>query len=487
MPRIPEVSQSAGLRRLAIGGVSVTAAHQQITQNLDKALGPGGGLFLAEPAERGDKIDWYTAAEGPARRLAELDEPERSGAGERLRQTLESVSAYAERLKGEKDEYQSHLGHLIELAIQIPDERHVWMIGDQPVLTFWGTTREVGQPVESPVYRLVPPKPPEAETIAATTERKDAAAQSAVEAAGQEGASGPGGAGGDGATGDAVAAGTGEAAAAVRAVETERVSRLALILLWLLLALLLFAIGFQLLRSCALYVPWLSDQPLVNFCSRPGGEAELARLFNERERLESERRLLLEQIERERRACLVSEAPTPPTPDPTPPGPTPPAPEPTPPAPEPTPPAPGPTPPPSPGPTPQPTPSKFSGCWGTRDVPIGITTTDANGNKRSIASDFFLCVEQTGGRGRFAVRGQDQWSCNAETTIEETSDHFTARYTSAACGDGSAMGKADVTCKPAEESTLTCSQIEYLPDGQAEDPTNQIHDIKFYRVEAIPQ
>src|SRR5262245_39503524 len=146
MPRIPEASVSTGLRRLAMGGVSVTSAYQQMAQNLDKALGPGAGLFLAEPVEREDKIDWYTAAEGPARRLAELDEPERKRAGQKLRDTLDKMAALAGQLKDEKDDYRSHLGHLIELAIQIPDERHVWMIGDQPVLTFWGTTREVGQP-----------------------------------------------------------------------------------------------------------------------------------------------------------------------------------------------------------------------------------------------------------------------------------------------------------------------------------------------------
>lgn len=481
MPRIPEASQSTGLRRLAIGGVSVTAAHQQITQNLGKALGPGGGLFLAEPAERGDKIDWYTTAEGPARRLADLEEPERSSAGERLRQTLESVSALAERLKGERDEYQSHLGHLIELAIQIPDERHVWMIGDQPVLTFWGTTREVGQPVESPVYRLVPPKPPEAEAAAQTTEEaKDAAAEGAAGTVAQ------GGAGGDAAAGDVAASGTaGEAVLAARRVEVERVSRPALILLWVLLALLLFAIGFQLLRSCALSLPWFFGEPLVNFCSRPGGEAEIARLFNERERLESERRQFLQQIERERRACAASEAPTPPAPEPTPPPapePTPPAPEPAPPTPEPTPPAPDPTPPPAPPMLePMPISPKFAGCWGTRNAPMTITTAN-----KPVGSDAFFCIEQANGRGRFAIKGADQFRCEAEVAAREEPDRVVVNYGSLPCSDGIPMLAADWVCLSGEEGKLVCSQVEYK-NGQPEADKDQVHDLPLFRIEAIPQ
>lgn len=494
MPRIPETSESTGLRRLAIGGVAVTSAYQQITQNLDKALGPGAGLFLAEPTERGSKIDWYTAADGSARRLADIEEPERAKGGQRLRQTLERMSALAKRLKGEKDEYQSHLGHLIELAIQIPDERHVWLVGEQPVLTFWGTTREVGQPVESPVYRLVPPAPPEPAGGEATDTAQGAAGgDGSPPVAAQTGDAVP-------AAGEAVqasegGAATGETPAQVAAVEGERVSRAALILLWILLALILFAIGFQLLRSCAIYVPWLSDMPLVNFCTRPGGEQELARLFNEREKLESEHRLLLEQIERERRACVVAQTPEPPAPAPAPepapapdPGPTPPAPGPTPPAPGPTPPAPGPTPP-NPGPTPPATPSKFSGCWSTRDAPIGISSLDPNANSETVQVNFFVCKDEGAETGRFAIRSLEpgKLRCDAAVSGTETADQLSLHYSTIDCGSAPGMNAADVNCKLVSDAELACSQIEYTNNGQAEGPDNQIKDLPFYRVEAIPQ
>lgn len=145
---------------------------------------------------------------------------------------------------------------------------------------------------------------------------------------------------------------------------------------------------------------------------------------------------------------------------------------------------------PAPDTTPSPAPSKFSGCWGTRET-LDYITNDADGKKRATVSSFFVCTEQTSGRGRYVLRGQDlrgqRWGCEAQTTIAEGPDQFTAHYTGGSCTDGQPLPAADVTCKPAEQGALNCSEVEYLPDGRTEEPDEQVHGLKLYRIEAIPQ
>lgn len=160
MTRLDVSSRATGLRRLAIGGIPVTGAFEQMRHHLASTLGRDYEAFLAEPVDTADGVDWYTdLTGGPAARMTDLAGPERETATGRLAAMVRGLEAHVRELRGSARDYDRHLGQLLGHALQIPGPDHVWVVGGEPVLSFWGYTAELGEPTRSPVYDLLPPDP----------------------------------------------------------------------------------------------------------------------------------------------------------------------------------------------------------------------------------------------------------------------------------------------------------------------------------------
>lgn len=271
MARLPLDATSTGYRRLAVGGVPVTSAFAQIRHHLASTLGPEYGHLLAEPVDGTGGVDWYSDLLGHPTRLVDFQGDERDRHARRLSDLVAGLHAHAVGLKHSKQDYQRHLGQLLEWALQIPDEQHVWIVGGQPVLTFWGYTAELGEPTKSPIYALLPREVMPA-AVPAASEIADAR-PAAVQALSQI-----------------------EPAQSTTSVRFESPRMLAL---WLLLAAQVIAIGILLLGACSISLPFL---PTLDFCRQAlmDAESQTAALEADRDRLRAE-------IDRKQRSCLAGD------------------------------------------------------------------------------------------------------------------------------------------------------------------------------------
>ena len=284
MTRFPISGERAGQRRLAVGGVAVTSAYRQIRHHLATTLGAEHAELFAEPVESGNTSDWYTDLVGVPVRLVDHDGTARATHAARLGEIVGRLDVQTSTLRAAKEDYSQHLARLLELAVQIPDEANVWIVGDQPVLTFWGHTRELGEPARSPLYDLLP-RIPEVPQIKAEPDGED---------------------GGD--------PGIDEDDKFVKPVETvhDRQERTVFLLerqveegrfrtwhllLWALLVVQAGGIGYLLLSACSINLPLL---PAISFCSNATMAAEAAGLEAERDRLAAD-------IAGKRNACIATE------------------------------------------------------------------------------------------------------------------------------------------------------------------------------------
>jgi len=142
---------------LAAGGQPVMLAWAQLHRFLDQALSPAHAALLAEPiadAEAGT-VDWY----GPRGSVRPLDAAGKAG----LAALVGDVARLTEELNRAGDESRRLLGNLLRLALEIPGEAQVHLVGDQPVLVAWGhVARDAGERRGLLLrYVAVPPTPPE--------------------------------------------------------------------------------------------------------------------------------------------------------------------------------------------------------------------------------------------------------------------------------------------------------------------------------------
>ena len=130
---------------------------------LARELSPAHAALLAEPVEnaaRGE-IDWYTSSDGPAIALT-LADPAAAAAVIAERSRLEQdIRTLAERRRASTNESESFLGEMLLLALSVPSDEHVYLLGGQPVLVCWGHAPAGGVPKAATLvgYRSGAPTP----------------------------------------------------------------------------------------------------------------------------------------------------------------------------------------------------------------------------------------------------------------------------------------------------------------------------------------
>ncbi|MGO8869609.1 MAG: hypothetical protein ACLQME_24245 [Alphaproteobacteria bacterium] len=128
-----------GLEALVVFDRPVYESYEQIAGVVAQRLGPQHAAVFARPELADGQIRWWAEVAGPARRWSELNaadrarlEPTRLQLGEEIaRLTADLSRAGINTPKG-------NLSQILHAALEVPGIEHLYVVDDQPVLTFWG-------------------------------------------------------------------------------------------------------------------------------------------------------------------------------------------------------------------------------------------------------------------------------------------------------------------------------------------------------------
>ncbi|MEZ5669415.1 MAG: SrfA family protein [Alphaproteobacteria bacterium] len=153
--RIRLATGSVGeLQALGAFGRPVHSLYAQLRAVVGARLSARHAALFAEPVMHSsdNRIDWYAPVDGQARRLADLPPQEAQAAQATLQQLLAELSALSAQMAASTNDSDQALGHLISLALSTPDDSHLFVVGDQPVLSFWGFARRGGTAQAAPLH-----------------------------------------------------------------------------------------------------------------------------------------------------------------------------------------------------------------------------------------------------------------------------------------------------------------------------------------------
>jgi hypothetical protein len=125
---------------LGTAGQTAVESWSVLVALIARELSAAHAALLAEPvvdAARGE-TDWYAEGNGTATPIGMADPAVRSAAvGERARLERD-IRALAAAKRSARDEGERFLGEVLGLALSMPGEDQVYILGDRPVLVAWG-------------------------------------------------------------------------------------------------------------------------------------------------------------------------------------------------------------------------------------------------------------------------------------------------------------------------------------------------------------
>ncbi len=150
-----------GLRALGAGGRTARSAYEQIVRLLRQSLGAEHASLFSEPSSRSGALDWFTNFDADARpiRLSEAQPGQRESARATLERLVREIEGKAVVLQKSDRQDERILGDILSNALEVPDENAIYLVGAQPVLTFWGYVRDQGRPAENPLRTIIRRKP----------------------------------------------------------------------------------------------------------------------------------------------------------------------------------------------------------------------------------------------------------------------------------------------------------------------------------------
>ncbi len=128
------------MHALAYQGIIVMDSYPQLSRLLRQELGDNYVLLFAEPVTNpaDNCIDWYTPVQGAVRALPELPAEKQNAVRSRLLGMAGEISRISRQLQNAQEQSRVVGGHILELALRYPDEKNIFLVGDQPVLVCWG-------------------------------------------------------------------------------------------------------------------------------------------------------------------------------------------------------------------------------------------------------------------------------------------------------------------------------------------------------------
>lgn len=130
----------ADMSALAFKGIMAYASFAQIRDMLLRNFGDEYVLLFAKPVENASDgmIDWYTPVQGEAKRIIDLPEEQRKPILENMQKMGSEIRDFAEDLIQTQEPLKITRGNILKLALSIPSESDLYVVGEQPVSTCWG-------------------------------------------------------------------------------------------------------------------------------------------------------------------------------------------------------------------------------------------------------------------------------------------------------------------------------------------------------------
>jgi hypothetical protein len=320
-----ERTRQADLQPLVANGVPVFRIYGQIRVELLNSLSQEHLDLFADPnpdPATGD-IQWYSPISGEKLRLVDCPEDVRSEVEFHLARLVDDIVAHAQKLADLPAPASRAMAHVLSMALEVPDEGHIFVVGGRPVLAGWGhVPRGPAAPLRilTTLARRVisldsaAATPPAETAVPAAEARAQPEAVSALSTEPNQ-PSGP----------PFVPVSTERlrhyAVIPLDAPRVQPVGRFAWLspIIWTIFTLLLLTAGHLLLRYCGLGWPVsevTASNSIVNYCEAPPTRVAPALSPDPRNGvLLAELRQLEQALEAKRRQC-VAEAPRPPQPPP---------------------------------------------------------------------------------------------------------------------------------------------------------------------------
>lgn len=139
-------------------GNPVYLAASQLRSAMMRRLGPEVADAFAIPQrnESGDTIDWYAPQAGTVVPWSAASPEERANAKDQLLAIRERVDELAREMAAATHSERQAFGRLLEQVTVFPDEEHVYLVDDRPVLTFWGFYKNEAVVGSDPLLELEP-------------------------------------------------------------------------------------------------------------------------------------------------------------------------------------------------------------------------------------------------------------------------------------------------------------------------------------------
>lgn len=138
-----------GRRPLGVQGQQVIDSYRQIDSVIRSRLGADHADLFARPERKSDGgFDWYAAWDGEARPLSSLPPEEAEIHRSHIAGKLEAIRDFS-REQAERGGAGQTLSEMLDRATMMADLGDAWLVGDKPVLTFWGFAPE--DPAHAPV------------------------------------------------------------------------------------------------------------------------------------------------------------------------------------------------------------------------------------------------------------------------------------------------------------------------------------------------
>jgi len=136
-------------------GAPTAAEHGRLVALIRRHLPPVTASLLAEPSPSPDgrTVDWHSDLAGQPEPLVDLPPAAQQHARDLLLNRLQSLADLADRL-ATGDPADADDAAALRVALNFPGEETVFVVGGQPVITFWGH-RPVGTPVFVPATQAV--------------------------------------------------------------------------------------------------------------------------------------------------------------------------------------------------------------------------------------------------------------------------------------------------------------------------------------------
>ncbi|WP_445682644.1 hypothetical protein [Radicibacter daui] len=126
---------------IGIHGQPVADSHIQLKAAVSQRFGARHAAIFSRPDQdaRDESIRWVSEAFGTARRWSELSPEEQTRTAMALEEIRADLAGYANEIRSSShDPSALSFAALIESAVAIPSFEHIHLVGDQPVLSFWG-------------------------------------------------------------------------------------------------------------------------------------------------------------------------------------------------------------------------------------------------------------------------------------------------------------------------------------------------------------